>query len=376
MNANLQKYLKYKSKYLDLKNELEGGGDFWNRITDPENFRLIKKKNLPKLKKEERNKQYESVKREQISRLQKLLELQKVSMNKIKLTFIRYVILNKVNERDYLPKKEKIIEQINIIMKNVSNYLQRYNQLIQEIEKEQDQDQDRLPLRQAHQWVGGAYKTINMEEFEQLKEEINELNIDTIQDENKTIQQINYELTLLKEKEKKLQSEIKIIDERISKSLSLLNKKFTNTAVATNDRDPSKRNKGVSEDPPSDDDDKSDDFDCEELKKNINKLCAYYNDIKDTNEKMKNQIKDVFKSVNDLTKSTNKLHNPDKILTDEQLTTMSEDDIKTLNKDKLPDTISYFHNLIDNEKDQTKKTRLIEKFSALSNDIKLYYNRK
>jgi hypothetical protein len=396
MNANLQKYLKYKSKYLDLKNELEGGGrtdELWkkfrNQLKNSNNlqaFKTLKKED----KLETHNKKilpfqadkYKLLIDEKISSI--LIRKQELIIDTYKNYSHSDLVFKKIKQFKNMFEEEK---------ENIETMIEKYNEIADILNKYKDKDD--LKRDTSQQFVGGKRKNIDIETYKQeldfdiddtiveLMREMSKIRTLETRDEKKRMEEVK--LTELKMEEFKL-TELKKkkseILEKLTKNEKILEKLHKNesertTKVATNDSgdNPSKRNKGVSEDPPSDDDDKGNDFDCEELKRNIDKLCAYYKNMKDANRITKDKIKEVFKSVNDLTKNTNKLQNEDKYLTEYELTSLSEDNKKTLNKDKLPDTISHFHNQIDNEKDLERKRNLIKKFSAMSDDIKLYYNR-
>ena len=367
MNANLQKYLKYKSKYLDLKNELEGGvysdklkkqmSDIGRRLREPDIFFLNKKKNLPKLKKEERSKKYENLKRQQILRLQKLLELQILLINKIKFTLIKYVITNKsyLPDNQYEKKHDECKKEINVIMSNAQKYLDRYNVLIQAIGRNEDEDEEQY----------GGYKKLNLNQIMEINTEIDNFTKENILEEEKdNKQQIDYKLSLFKQKEKELRSEIESID-------TIIKKMSPSEAVASDDRDPPNRNRNGNKNPPPDDSD-SNNFDCEELKKNIAILCEYYKNIKDNNDAMKTNIVEVFSTVNDVVKKVNKLQNTNILFSDEDLKSISEENQKILKKEQLPEQISLIHLKIKDASEKEKK-KLIEHYSFIP-AIKAYYN--
>jgi hypothetical protein len=419
MNANLQKYLKYKSKYLDLKNELEGGskaGDifkkFTNQLKDPRNlepFKTKKKEN----KIETHNKKilpfhadkYKLLIKEKINliliRKQELIidiyknyssrefdkdgdGKRKLNMNDKRIMILR-ILQEKINQFKKMFEEEK---------QNIETIIKKYNKITNIINKDQDlvreQDQDLL-LDQVRdigrrQHIGGERTKISLETYDgeldfnidniidETIERIYEFELNSrVKEENKNLEE--FKLQRLKEQKLEIKENIKKIELRLEQLNQSKSERTTKVATKDSDDDPSKINRVDHHDLPSDDDDNGDGFDCEELKKNIDKLCTYYKNMKDINNEMKDKIKYVFKEVNELIKSTNKLHNKDKILTDGELTSISEDEKKTLNKDKLPYTISHIYNLIDNEKDKTNKLELIKKYSAISDDIRLYYDR-
>jgi hypothetical protein len=395
MNANLQKYLKYKSKYLDLKNELEGGNrgrDLWKKVKT-EMLRDPKKRAelVAKNNKDTFNNKFFPLKLDQYKHLinQKINLIMIEKQELILYIYKTYKHSEEISENFIKNKRKKFNKMLEEIIGEIEETIINYNKIIVNMSKKLDNGENQIDKQQNHQLVGGIqreeisfemFKTkfnFEIDDIDNLSEIINYI-IDEIIENNQKLNAKQRETKLNEEKFKlsQLKEEKIKIEASLQKIQSYLdNLQKTTTKVATNDSgdNPSKRNRKGSEYPPSDDDN-GDDFDCEELKRNIDKLCAFYKYIKDTNDKMKDKIKDVFKSVNNLTKSTNQLQNKGEFLSIEEVTSISEENKKTLNNDKLADTITNMFNEIDNEKNPTKKKELIIRYSAASEVIKSFFN--
>ncbi len=363
MNANLQKYLKYKSKYLDLKNELEGGVPS-DRIRGLFN-KQFKKGNAEKIKQQREDIQIIKL------NIEKQRQLYNQILNSVELEqaiLIKFLLdnLNNLNtlnitrlEKQYNIKYDEYLSNLNNYNKKINIIIKNYNNLIKKIDKVPDVRNVRREQANEEEYVGGAYTELTNDDFEYLYNK--DLQFSTVYQEFKDLN-IQSEL-------KKIQLVIK----QLEMKKSFIDKRLTKKPPSSNDdskKPPSSNYDGKKPPSPNDDGYKpssnDDDLDCNELQRNIKTLCDNYKNIKSTNNDIKNKIRGTFNSVNQMINEINILDLDEDMLSDEDVISLSEENEQKLQKQQkyMPSVASILLK-IHNEKDLEKKKKLVQKFKHI-----------
>jgi len=401
MNANLQKYLKYKSKYLDLKNELEGGGAFRDKISKVATYINKNKQAAKKSMDDFRNNRIEEESSEEMLREKinynifkhdEIVISLKILALEFKINFIPvYEKRGITPEERYLRFQQKFYESIRI-------YDEKRTKMLNEIN---------IVIDQQYKLIGQLLTIVKeskytMLSWDKISEIFNSTNFIALGIDNfiRFIQESNYKVE--KAKLDKLNEEKKAIDDKIEKSVDRisqlhikleskkdptkkpikLNLKNTKESDDTSDdlenmmskkgrpdpSGPSKSSRLRPSDPldPSDPSDplgpSSDDFDCEKLKKNIKILCDHYADIKNYNHLLKMRIEEVFSSVNTMVKRINIDANEEHILTSEDIKEHSENYENYKKQDNITKSGNIILQQIQDAKNLEEKKKLVIKF--------------